>query len=197
MRGFHRSISCDPGQTAGEGGCGVSLLLWQFWAYSFAGYLLEKIFAAATKSERQTRRCFLLLPLCPVYGLGVLAVLALPRQLTDSFWELALWGGTTATAVEYVVHLFYDCLLGVAFWDYTGVWGNLRGRVCIPFSIVWSLLLAVFLPPLHRALLPVLAAIPADVTYVCLMGFTSDALFSARVLYQTGDPEALRLLTEN
>ena len=26
-------------------------------------------------------------------------------------------------------------LLGVSFWDYTGVFGNLRGRVCLPFSL--------------------------------------------------------------
>ena len=67
------------------------MLLWYFWLYSFLGFLLERAFAAATRAEHQARRCFLLLPLCPVYGLGMLAVLALPRELP--FWALALWGG--------------------------------------------------------------------------------------------------------
>ena len=53
-------------------------LLWFFWIYSFGGYLVERAFAAATRAERRERKCFLLLPLCPVYGLGMLAVLALP-----------------------------------------------------------------------------------------------------------------------
>ena len=53
-------------------------LLWFFWMYSFGGYLLERAFAALTRAERRERKCFLLLPLCPVYGLGMLAVLALP-----------------------------------------------------------------------------------------------------------------------
>ena len=172
----------------------MSLLLWQFWTYSFAGYLLEKLFAVVTHADRRTRRCFLLLPLCPVYGLAVLAVLALPPYLTASFWGLAVWGGLAATAVEYAVHLLYERLLGVAFWDYTGVWGNLQGRISIPFSIAWSVLLAVLLPPIHGALLPVLAAIPAEVTYICLLLFVADALYSARILYRTGDPEALHLL---
>ena len=52
--------------------------LWLFCLYSFLGYLLEKIFAAVTGSRHQVRKCFLLLPLCPVYGLGMAAVLALP-----------------------------------------------------------------------------------------------------------------------
>ena len=35
-----------------------------FILYSFLGYLLEKIYALATHSNRQVRKCFLLLPLC-------------------------------------------------------------------------------------------------------------------------------------
>ncbi|CAN3997591.1 hypothetical protein PBMFNG_PBMFNG_05235, partial [Dysosmobacter welbionis] len=62
-------------------------------------------------------------------GLGALAVLALPESLSGSFWSLALWGGLAATAVEYAVHVLYDRLLGVRFWDYSQVRWNLRGRV--------------------------------------------------------------------
>ena len=53
------------------------MVLWYFWIYSFLGYLLEKLFAKVTHAEKQCRKCFLLLPMCPVYGLGMLAVLAL------------------------------------------------------------------------------------------------------------------------
>ena len=80
--------------------------------------------------------------MCPVYGLGALAVLALPESLSGSFWSLALWGGLAATAVEYAVHVLYDRLLGVRFWDYSQVRWNLRGRICLPFSLAWSLLVA-------------------------------------------------------
>ena len=55
----------------------MSLWLWTFWTYSFLGYLLERGYAIATHADRQARKCFLLLPMCPVYGLGALAVLAL------------------------------------------------------------------------------------------------------------------------
>ena len=53
-------------------------LLWYFWIYSFLGWILERAYAFLVQSGRQERRCLLLLPLCPVYGLGMLAVLALP-----------------------------------------------------------------------------------------------------------------------
>ena len=58
----------------------MSLLLWTFWTYSFFGYLLERGYAAATRAAQPPGKGFLLLPLCPVYGLGALAVLALPAK---------------------------------------------------------------------------------------------------------------------
>ena len=176
---------------SGKGESRLSLVLWTFWTYSFFGYLLERGYAAATHAERQARKCFWLLPLCPVYGLGALAVLALPPALTDGFWSLALWGGLAATAVEYAVHLAYDRLLGVRFWDYSHVRGNLRGRVCLPFPLAWSLLAAAALPPVQAVLEPALAAIPPAVTYAALLVFTADAVISLRLLYLTGDPAAL------
>ena len=168
------------------------LVLWQFWAYSFVGFLLEKVFARLTQSPMQNRRCFLMLPLCPVYGFGVLAVLSLPESMVNTFWGLAFWGGLTATAVEYVVHLLYEKLFHVRFWDYRGRFGNRAGRICLPFSVAWGLLLAVGLPPLHQRLLPLLTLIPNAVTWWMLVIFTADAMLSAWVLYETNDPEAIR-----
>ena len=111
--------------------------LWIFWSFSLLGWVLERLFAAVTRSPRRRRRCLLLLPLCPVYGLGMAAVLALPPSLRSE-WPLYLWGGLTATSVEYIYHWWGETFLGVSFWDYTGVFGNLRGRVCLPFSLAWS-----------------------------------------------------------
>ena len=108
----------------------MSALFWHFVFYSFFGYLVEKLFAFAVRSPHRVRRCFLVLPLCPVYGLGMLAVLAAPEFLLHSPL-LPLWGTFAATAVEYTMHLFYERALGVRFWDYTGQPGNLGGRVCL------------------------------------------------------------------
>ena len=149
-------------------------MLWYFWIYSFLGYLLEKVFAKVTKSAQQGRKGFLALPLCPVYGLGMLA------------------GGLTATAVEYAVHWGYDRFLGVRFWDYSAVFGNLRGRVCLPFSVVWGVLVwaaVTWVQPLAQALAE---RVPPEVTWLCLLAFAADAVCSAWLLRQGGDPEILR-----
>ena len=167
------------------------LWLWQFWTYSFLGYLLEKGFAAATRSPHQVRRCFTVLPLCPVYGLGMLAVLALPVSIRESLW-LPLFGAAAATAVEYAVHWAYETFLHVRFWDYTRVWGNLHGRVCLPFTAAWGVLTALAVRWVQPGVEALAARVPGEVTYLCLLVFTADALVSARLLWVTGDVELLR-----
>ena len=109
-------------------------MLWYFWIYSFLGYLLEKVFAKLTNAPQQGRKGFLMLPLCPVYGLGMLAILALP-EAGKSGWRLLAAGGLVATAVEYAVHWGYEQFLGVRFWDYSRTFGNVRGRFACPFLL--------------------------------------------------------------
>ena len=55
--------------------------MWYFSIYSFFGFLLEVAFARAIGHPKRDRKCFLLLPMCPVYGLGALLILWLARYL--------------------------------------------------------------------------------------------------------------------
>ena len=165
------------------------MVLWYFWIYSFLGWLIELAFAAATGSEDRRRRCLLLLPLCPVYGLGMLAVLALPPM---GWPGLAVFGGLAAAAVEYVCHWAGERFLRVRFWDYSQTPGNLRGRVCLPFTLAWGLLTALAVRFVQPGVAALAAAIPPTVTYAFLLLFTADAFCSIWFLRVTGDLEELR-----
>ena len=164
-------------------------LLWFFWIYSFGGYLVERAFAAATQAERRERKCFLLLPLCPVYGLGMLAVLESWRQ---GPWLIAA-GAAAATAVEYAVHWAYETFLGVEFWDYSHIPGNLGGRICLPFTLAWGVLAALTVWYVHPLAAALAASIPTWGTFAFLLLFSVDAVCSARFLWVTHDVEELRV----
>lgn len=163
--------------------------LWYFWIYSFLGWLVELTFAAASRSEDRRRRCLLLLPLCPVYGLGMLAVLALPPMGGPG---LIVFGGLAATAVEYAYHWAGERFLGVRFWDYRRVPGNLRGRVCLPFSLAWGLLVWAAVRFVQPGAKTLAEAVPAWLTYGCLLIFTADLVCSLRFLRVTGDLKGMR-----
>ena len=167
--------------------------LWYFLFYSFFGFLLEKLFAAATHSPRQVRKCFLLLPLCPVYGLAMTAVLLAGAERVKNVAVLVLLGAAMTTAVEYAVHWWYETVFGVRFWDYTpGKW-NVNGRICLPFSAAWGTLSALAVrfvqPELH-----ILAAQLSDAwAGALLVLLLFDAALTARVLQTYRDTELLEL----
>ena len=166
---------------------------WLFILYSFGGYLLEKAFAAATAAPLQVRKCLLLLPLCPVYGLGMLAVLVLPPGLRDSPWKLGFFGALTVTAVEFAVHWLYDKLLGVRFWDYSPFKTGVAGRVCLPFSVIWGVLVVLTVQFVHPWALLLALAVPPVLTYALLLLLTADAFLSALVLRRGSDVELMSL----
>ena len=90
---------------------------WNFVVYSFLGFLLEVTFARMT-GGRPDRKCLLVLPLCPVYGLGSCSILLLPSWVASVPLLLFLGGALAATAAEYLMAFFYEEALGVSFWDY-------------------------------------------------------------------------------
>ena len=167
------------------------MIFWLLIFYSFGGYLLEKAFAAATAAPQQVRKCRLLLPLCPVYGLGMLAVLALPPSWTDTTWKLGIFGALAVTAVEFAVHWLYEKVLGVRFWDYSPVKGDVAGRVCLPFTAIWGVLVVLTIRFVHPWAALLSARMPPWLTYAMLLVLTADALFSALVLRRGGNVELM------
>ena len=115
---------------------------WSFTLYSFLGFLLETAYSRAV-GGREDRKTLWVLPLCPVYGLGACAILLLPESVRRQLPLLFLFGGLIATTVEYGMAVIYERGLGVSFWDYTGMPGNVQGRVCLPFSMAWGVLAVV------------------------------------------------------
>ena len=168
----------------------MQLWFWFFIVYSFIGFCLEKIYAAATGAEKQVRKCFLLLPLCPVYGLAMTAAAALvPPQWP--FLLTAAAGGLICTAAEYLVHWLYDTFLSVRFWDYTGETMNLRGRVCLRFTAAWGILSALGLKFLQPGFTSLAGAMPAEWSFRVWLLLIADGALSAAVLHRWHDTELL------
>ena len=165
--------------------------VWYFSFYSFLGFLLETGYAWWTGGELD-RKCLLLLPLCPVYGLGACAVLLLPGTVLRSPPLLMIVGGLTATAVEYAVSVFYQKAFSVSFWDYHGQIGNLNGRVCLPFTLAWGLLLLPMVYLIQPAAAQWFSAVPLPVSWAFLSALAADLAVSAVILRHTGDRACLQ-----
>ena len=167
-------------------------LFWYFVVYSFFGFLLEVAFARIIRAEKQDRKCFWLLPLCPVYGFGALAILLLPDVVCRSGPLLILFGGLAATCAEYLMAVFYEKVLGVAFWDYSQLHFNVQGRVCPIFSLFWGLLAGVLVHRIHPVVALWTQELPAAVTVSALLLVAADGVYTAALLREKGDTRCLR-----
>lgn len=165
---------------------------WVFVTYSFLGFLLEVAFARVTRSEKPDRKCFLILPLCPVYGLAALGILALPDFVVQNPLLLFLCGGGVATLAEYAVGFFTRHALGVDFWDYSYLKGNVHGLVCPLFALFWGLLAAAGRLWLHPALAPFLENLPGWLGAVAAAALGTDFLVSNLLLRRRRDAACLR-----
>lgn len=163
---------------------------WYFLLYSFCGFLLEKGYARLTGHPKRDRKCLLLLPLCPVYGLGALAVLALAGNGPPL--RAALAGLIGGTGTELALGLFYRHVLGVEFWSYRNAPGQLWGLICLPFSLVWAGLALALVYVVHPAAAALVARIPGWLTAPAQILTGCDLLVSALALRRARTPEVLR-----
>lgn len=114
-------------------------LAWSVLIYSFIGWCGEVIFAAIVH-RKFVNRGFLNGPFCPIYGVGMTAVLAcfnfLP--LSDNLIVLFIESAVITTVIEFITGLVLDRVFHQKWWDYTGFPMNIMGYVCPPFSLLWG-----------------------------------------------------------
>ena len=139
----------------------------------------------------RNRKALLVLPLCPVYGLGACTILLLPASIADQPALLFILSALAATAIEYLAALFNERILGVRFWSYHGLPGSLHGRVCLPFSLAWGALAVALVCWVHPFLSPLLEGAILPVTIPACLTLAADGLISAALLRRTGNQACL------
>ena len=164
--------------------------IWYFLCYSLAGFVLEVGYALCTGGRRD-RKAGLLLPLCPVYGLGACAVLALPAGVREEPALLFVLGGAAASGVEYAAAVLYQ-RLGVSFWDYTGLPGSVQGRICLPFSLAWGALAVALTVWVHPLVESWTGAVPPLLTLAAGTAAAADLLVAGVMMGRTGSRDCLR-----
>ena len=170
--------------------------IWYFYAYSFLGFLLEVAYARVIHAKKLDRKCRLFLPLCPVYGLGAVAIAALPPVILRQPVLLFLAGGAAATLAEYLAAVFYEKVWHVRFWDYRSLPGNFQGRICIPFAVIWGVLSLGLVYWFHPRLAAVTALLPQQLLFPVTLLFAVDFALTGHILRAAENTEVLRWYRE-
>ena len=121
---------------------GISIwrILAYFIIYSVLGYIIETLYGIITKGVWESRQSFLYGPFCGIYGLGAVIMIIFLHKYQKKYNALFIGGFIVGSITEYIVSLFGEMVLGVKWWDYSGMPLNLNGRICVYFSIFWGFL---------------------------------------------------------
>lgn len=138
-----------------------------FITYSFLGWAME-VFLSILQRKKLINRGFLIGPVCPIYGVGALAV---SFVLSPDYSPLAIFCVSLvgSAIIEYVSSFIMEQLFRVRWWDYSEKVFNLNGRICLEAAFgfgVIGILIIKFATPF---LLGVFQSLPTIVLY-CLAG---------------------------
>ncbi len=73
-------------------------------------------------------------------GLTLAMLYRMECTLRASYVEKALLGALFVTALEFTVGIFVNLILDWEVWNYSEVYPNLLGQICLPFSALWFIL---------------------------------------------------------
>ena len=119
-----------------------------FIVYAFLGWCTEVAYAAVN-SGKFVNRGFLNGPYCPIYGCGVLVVVAGLTPLQDNLVVLFVGSMVLTSAIEFVTGFVLEKAFHKKWWDYSEVPFNIKGYVCLKFSILWGIACTLVMKLMH------------------------------------------------
>ena len=143
-----------------------------FFVYAFLGWCTEVSYAAL-QTGKFVNRGFLNGPVCPIYGFGVVIILACLTPLKQHFILLFLGSVVLTSLLELVTGFVLEKLFHQRWWDYSDAPFNIGGYICLKFSIAWGLACLFVVDILHPTIQWVIALVPRGLGWVLLGVFAA------------------------
>ena len=155
-----------------------------FFFYCFCGWVWESCYVSA-KRRQWVNRGFLHGPMLPIYGTGGVIILVLLKKLREKpaleFVAAMVLCGCLEYFSSWYLEMTHD---GQRWWDYTGYFLNINGRICAEGLLTFGLggLAIVYLlaPALDNLLSRIDARKLGIVAAVLLVLYCADQVYSAQ-----------------
>lgn len=151
-----------------------------FIIYAFLGWCTEVAYKAVTVGQF-VNRGFLNGPVCPIYGFGMGFVIWALTPVVDNAFLLFAGGFIITTALEWLTGFVLEKLFHAKWWDYSGEPFNIKGYVCLKFSILWALACMLIMNVIHPLIAAAVAIVPVFIGKI-IAGISLAALAADSVL---------------
>lgn len=150
-----------------------------FIIYAFFGWCLEVIYQAVEQGKF-INRGFLNGPYCPIYGFGVIIVSGCLSPIKENILVLYIGSVVLTSALEFITGFILEKIFHQKWWDYSDEKLNIKGYICLKFSLLWGVACLVVVRIIHPTIEHFVDWIPPTLgkILVCivLVGFISDMI---------------------
>lgn len=146
--------------------------LWILMIYAFLGWCAEVVFAASN-CGKFVNRGFLNGPVCPIYGFGMLLVIICLMPLKENLAILFIGSILLTSFLEFITGFALEKLFEDKWWDYSDEPFNIKGYVCLKFSLLWGLACVFIVDIVHPLIIRLINWLPD------LLGLILISIFSA------------------
>ena len=161
-----------------------------FFTFSFVGWIWEVILHLI-QSGTFVNRGTLHGPWLPIYGYGGVAILALLKKWRKEPLKLFIAAIILCGIIEYGTAWYLETFKHLKYWDYTGYFLNLHGRICLEGLIFFGLagcgftyLLA---PILDNYYQKINELVRSFLVVILLIVFVIDTVYSSFIDSNTGE----------
>lgn len=142
--------------------------LWLFIVYAFLGWCTEVAYAAVT-SGKFVNRGFLNGPICPVYGFGMAAVIALLTPLQGNKLILFLGAVIVTSLIEFLTGWTLERIFKQRWWSYSDMPFNIGGYICLRFSLLWGLACLLIMDIIQPGIVQLISMLPESTGRILLV----------------------------
>ena len=161
-----------------------------FFMGSMFGWIIELFFRRIVHGK-WVNPGFLIGPYLPIYGFGLCALTFIYLIFNDFNLPdivVVLFMGASMTLIEFIGGLsFVD--KPVKLWDYSDRWGNYKGIICPLFTLIWTLIGAVYYYFIAGFIMDKLTWFNNNLSFSYILGlFTGviiiDYVYSTKLIYK-------------
>ena len=108
----------------------IKLYILIFFIYATAGWIMESTMISI-QNKKFVNRGFLIGPVCPIYGYGVVLVSVLLKKYQNDLIITFFMSIIICGILEYFTSFFMEKIFNARWWDYSKRKFNINGRVCL------------------------------------------------------------------
>ncbi len=153
-----------------------------FFALSFLGWIWEVLLFLVTEHAFINRGVYRG-PYLPIYGAGGLLLCILLGSLRRKPIRVFVLSLCACSVLEYLTSYFLERRWGIRWWDYSGHFLNINGRICLLGALVFGLggtaLVCLFLPFYEKCYQKISKKWRICLCLILLLVFAADGAYCA------------------